>query len=173
MATSEYKKCSKFLLTELCEKDINDCEGHDCQNGGKCVDGIGGYSCFCRRGYEGKRCEISHSEPSESSESSEEDLCASWEPPNSCTELMMEMGSPGCVCDPETGPDLCAGWTAPGTCSADDIEMEAAGCWCDPETGPPDLCADWVAPDNCSELQIEQGFPGCGCDPETGLTTLL
>merc|ERR1712228_212496 len=65
---SEYKKCSKFLLTDLCEKDIDDCEGHDCENGGRCVDGIGGYSCFCRRRYEGKRCEITHLEPSESSQ---------------------------------------------------------------------------------------------------------
>lgn len=144
---SENKKCSKFLVAEICEKDIDDCEGHACENGGRCVDGIGGYSCFCRRGYEGKRCEISHSDPSESSESSEPDLCAGYIPPGTCSEREKEMKTDGCWCDPATGPadateeatvsvDLCENFIPPLRCTNRDIEREIHGCWCDPLSGP-------------------------------------
>merc|ERR1712228_910250 len=160
---------SDFCDGYISENDIDDCEGHDCENGGRCVDGIGGYSCFCRRGYEGKRCEISHSEPSESSESSEVDLCDGWTAPGTCSADDIEMEAAGCWCDPETGPptDLCAGWVAPDSCTELMMEMGSPGCYCDPETGP-DLCAGWTAPGTCSADDIEMEAAGCWCDPETG-----
>ena len=40
--------------------DIDDCAiERPCFNGGRCIDGIHGYSCECEAGYEGTFCEIS------------------------------------------------------------------------------------------------------------------
>ena len=41
--------------------DINDCLGDPCQNQGTCVDGINGFQCICREGWEGTFCHISES----------------------------------------------------------------------------------------------------------------
>ncbi|BET00878.1 Laminin G domain [Nesidiocoris tenuis] len=41
-----------------CEINKDDCFEHPCRNGGKCSDGIDGYSCDCdRTGYTGRNCE--------------------------------------------------------------------------------------------------------------------
>jgi hypothetical protein len=183
---SENKKCSKFLVAEICEKDIDDCEGHACENGGRCVDGIGGYSCFCRRGYEGKRCEISHSDPSESSESSEPvDLCANYTAPRSdCTADLIASQTLGCWCDPATGPpeNPCDEWTVPPQCTQDDIDLGESGpqgCYCNPDVGPQthmtDCRLDWMGPvPGCTNTDIAYYYtgvythdnctPGCCCE---------
>ena len=40
-----------------CEINIDDCEGAPCRNGAECVDGINKYTCLCKAGYEGGRCQ--------------------------------------------------------------------------------------------------------------------
>ena len=37
--------------------DVNECQSNPCQNGGRCIDGVGNYSCDCKNGFEGKNCE--------------------------------------------------------------------------------------------------------------------
>ena len=37
--------------------DVNECESNPCNNGGRCVDGVNGYSCNCTDGYVGLECE--------------------------------------------------------------------------------------------------------------------
>ena len=37
--------------------DIDECESNPCQNGGTCVDAVGGYSCTCIAGFKGDDCE--------------------------------------------------------------------------------------------------------------------
>ena len=37
--------------------DVNECQNNPCQNGGKCTNVNGGYSCSCVSGFEGKNCE--------------------------------------------------------------------------------------------------------------------
>lgn len=41
-----------------CEIDINECENFPCTKGSTCRNLIGGYSCECEEGTEGKHCEI-------------------------------------------------------------------------------------------------------------------
>ena len=37
--------------------DVNECLRNPCQNGGKCTNSKGSYSCSCAAGYEGKNCD--------------------------------------------------------------------------------------------------------------------
>ena len=37
--------------------DIDDCVNHTCSNGGSCVDGVNNYSCKCKPGFTGDRCQ--------------------------------------------------------------------------------------------------------------------
>ena len=37
--------------------DVNECQNNPCQNGGKCTNVNGDYSCSCVSGFEGKNCE--------------------------------------------------------------------------------------------------------------------
>uniref|UniRef100_A0A3Q0S986 Notch receptor 1a n=1 Tax=Amphilophus citrinellus TaxID=61819 RepID=A0A3Q0S986_AMPCI len=39
-----------------CEHNIDDCPGHNCQNGGVCVDGVNTYNCRCPPHYTGQYC---------------------------------------------------------------------------------------------------------------------
>lgn len=39
-----------------CELNIDDCAGHLCQNGGKCIDKVNTYSCDCPPEWTGKYC---------------------------------------------------------------------------------------------------------------------
>ena len=49
-------KCFTNCCT-LCT-DINECASSPCKNGGRCVDGINGYTCNCASpGYTGAHCE--------------------------------------------------------------------------------------------------------------------
>ncbi|KAH9283513.1 Slit -like protein 2 protein [Echinococcus granulosus] len=41
-----------------CSKNLDDCEYNKCQNGGACVDQIGGYTCDCLHGFTGRYCEV-------------------------------------------------------------------------------------------------------------------
>ena len=37
--------------------DIDECVNHTCSNGGPCVDGVNNYSCNCKPGFTGDRCQ--------------------------------------------------------------------------------------------------------------------
>ena len=37
--------------------DIDECVNHTCRNGGSCVDGVSNYSCNCKAGFTGDRCQ--------------------------------------------------------------------------------------------------------------------
>uniref|UniRef100_A0A4W3HC60 EGF-like domain-containing protein n=1 Tax=Callorhinchus milii TaxID=7868 RepID=A0A4W3HC60_CALMI len=39
-----------------CEVNVDDCQGHQCRNGGRCVDGINTYTCHCPPQWEGPLC---------------------------------------------------------------------------------------------------------------------
>lgn len=43
---------------DLCNFEYNECDSNPCLNGGQCIDHIGGFSCQCTKGYQGKRCHI-------------------------------------------------------------------------------------------------------------------
>ncbi|MFT7805709.1 protein eyes shut homolog [Arapaima gigas] len=49
--------CSPGWTGPNCLENIDDCEGHWCQNEGTCVDKISDYRCLCRHGYTGAFCE--------------------------------------------------------------------------------------------------------------------
>ena len=38
--------------------DIDECAINPCRNNGTCIDGIDGYSCKCKQGFNGTNCEI-------------------------------------------------------------------------------------------------------------------
>ncbi|ERL92058.1 hypothetical protein D910_09380 [Dendroctonus ponderosae] len=40
-----------------CEENIDDCPGHQCQNGATCIDGVDSYTCQCPSTYTGRYCE--------------------------------------------------------------------------------------------------------------------
>lgn len=37
--------------------DINECASHPCQNNGICHDKVGSYSCDCKAGFTGDKCQ--------------------------------------------------------------------------------------------------------------------
>lgn len=37
--------------------DINECENSPCQNGGRCTDSEGSFTCSCTDGWEGQVCD--------------------------------------------------------------------------------------------------------------------
>jgi Notch-like protein len=37
--------------------DVNECLKNPCQNGGSCQNNVGGHSCECKPGFQGKNCE--------------------------------------------------------------------------------------------------------------------
>lgn len=39
-----------------CEINIDDCPGHNCQNGGTCIDGLNSYTCECPPTFTGEFC---------------------------------------------------------------------------------------------------------------------
>lgn len=39
-----------------CDENIDDCPGHQCQNGATCIDGINSYTCQCPSTYTGHYC---------------------------------------------------------------------------------------------------------------------
>jgi len=41
---------------DRCERDVDDCPGHLCQNGGRCLDGEATYACDCPAGWTGRYC---------------------------------------------------------------------------------------------------------------------
>ncbi|XP_072179392.1 LOW QUALITY PROTEIN: uncharacterized protein [Diadema setosum] len=49
--------CLTGFQGELCEEDVNECGGRQCQNGGTCVDQVNGYICQCLPGFSGSFCQ--------------------------------------------------------------------------------------------------------------------
>lgn len=45
-----------------CERNIDDCPNHKCQNGGVCVDGVNTYNCRCPPQWTGMYTVVSQSE---------------------------------------------------------------------------------------------------------------
>lgn len=52
--THKTNRCVHFYIL-----DIDECLGHNCQNGATCVDGIDSFTCSCVPGYDGTSCENS------------------------------------------------------------------------------------------------------------------
>lgn len=50
-------ECKSGWSGRNCTENVNDCDGHLCQNGAKCVDGMNTYSCQCANGFSGQFCE--------------------------------------------------------------------------------------------------------------------
>ena len=46
-----------YLLNTYFNSDINECSSGPCDNGGSCVDQVNHYTCHCKPGYRGGRCE--------------------------------------------------------------------------------------------------------------------
>ena len=46
-----------YTFFHLLFVDINECQNNPCQNGGRCTNVNGDYSCSCVSGFEGKNCE--------------------------------------------------------------------------------------------------------------------
>lgn len=51
-------KCTTGYSGKNCTLNLDDCKSHSCLNGGRCVDGLGDYTCYCPRGFSGRFCEI-------------------------------------------------------------------------------------------------------------------
>ena len=49
--------CADGWAGNNCGVNIDECESHKCLNGAKCVDGVNGYNCKCRKGFTGLYCE--------------------------------------------------------------------------------------------------------------------
>ncbi|KAH3791857.1 hypothetical protein DPMN_145348, partial [Dreissena polymorpha] len=41
-----------------CEQNVDDCQGHKCQTGSTCIDGVGNYTCRCPPTFTGRFCDI-------------------------------------------------------------------------------------------------------------------
>ncbi|XP_077993229.1 protein jagged-1-like [Glandiceps talaboti] len=54
--------CSAGYTGNYCHENINDCEGHLCQNQATCFDGLNSYTCICTDGWEGTYCNIEKNE---------------------------------------------------------------------------------------------------------------
>ena len=52
----------RSYLGEFCEENIDDCENHGCEAGGRCVDGVGTFSCLCPPGFSGRLCDVDEDE---------------------------------------------------------------------------------------------------------------
>ncbi|KAG7259250.1 hypothetical protein CRUP_035923 [Coryphaenoides rupestris] len=40
-----------------CEEDVDECEQEVCENGGVCINTLGGFSCNCSLGFTGRLCQ--------------------------------------------------------------------------------------------------------------------
>ena len=49
------RKLPKTLSSSF--SDINECASEPCQNDGRCEDGVNSFTCHCKAGFTGKRCE--------------------------------------------------------------------------------------------------------------------
>uniref|UniRef100_A0A8C8CUC4 Sushi, von Willebrand factor type A, EGF and pentraxin domain-containing protein 1 n=1 Tax=Oncorhynchus tshawytscha TaxID=74940 RepID=A0A8C8CUC4_ONCTS len=47
-----------YLVSSLCEAEVNECSSFPCLNEGVCVDEINQYTCSCADGFTGSRCEL-------------------------------------------------------------------------------------------------------------------
>ena len=46
-------QCEPGYAGRLCDREINECDGRPCQNGGTCLDQLNYYTCHCPNGTTG------------------------------------------------------------------------------------------------------------------------
>ncbi|XP_022085321.1 protein crumbs-like isoform X2 [Acanthaster planci] len=128
-------ECALGFSGDDCGINIDECAVHQCLNGGRCIDGIDGYTCNCTgTGYTGDRC---------SQHVNECDV----QPCQNNSTCVDTSGGFVCVCS--------VGWTGK-TCDTDVNECESFPCL----NGA--TCVNLI--NAVYECQCVQGFNGTNCE---------
>ncbi|EHB16173.1 Sushi, nidogen and EGF-like domain-containing protein 1 [Heterocephalus glaber] len=157
--------CLAGFTGRRCQRDVNECASHPCQNGGTCTHGVNSFTCQCPTGFGGPTCGSAQS-PCEDKQCQNGGQCQA------------ESGSAVCVCPAgytgttcETDVDECGS----GPCLNGGACVDLVGsysCVCvEPFEGPrcdsgsppvPDACLSAPCQNGGTCVDADQGFV-CEC----------